>query len=428
MTNATLRGNLDSGDTPVRFDGRRIGGICIFCSLLAMTAVAAPTVTITGVAQRWPWNNKVDITYTVTDGQTRASGVYCGLRFAVTANGQTYNFEGYTVGASAENGQHTVTWTPPEGIVSDACSLTATLFSTNFPSGNDYMIVDLLTGGVIYEGLMETQDLSNERYTNAVYKTDKLVLRKVPRWADRATLPNAASLPSGGYPTGDSVNYSSDNSNQKWKTDRDYYIGVFPVTQKQYVDIFGENPSAFTGEQHPVEQVSWNDLRLAGTASTSSIPAVVSNDEGKFFQRLNYKTGLYFDLPTEVMGEIAVRAGTTTTYYWGESTDASTVARYAVCGTNSTAVVGSRLPNDWGLYDMVGNVMEWYRDYVKSTNLAENPDAFTPVMNVSNYRRNRSGAYNATNTQRDFRSSRRVSASPSTANSTQGFRVSLIVE
>ena len=92
MTNATLRGNLDSGDTPVRFDGRRIGGICIFCSFLAMTAVAAPTVTITGVAQRWPWNNKVDKSYNVGDGQDVAEGRFRKMKFTAVINGEMTHY------------------------------------------------------------------------------------------------------------------------------------------------------------------------------------------------------------------------------------------------------------------------------------------------------------------------------------------------
>ena len=127
---------------------------------LGASAAGVTNVTISSVAQRWPWNNKVDITYTVQGGQSRADGAYCGLRFALTAGGRTYDFEGYTVGASAEDGTHTVTWTAPQGIVAADCSLTATLFSTNFPSGNDYMIVDLDSGDVVYEGMLATQTAS----------------------------------------------------------------------------------------------------------------------------------------------------------------------------------------------------------------------------------------------------------------------------
>ena len=180
MTNATLRGNLDSGDTPVRFDGRRIGGICIFCSFLAMTAVAAPTVTINGVAQRWPWNNKVDITYTVTNGQDVATSTFRKLKFNAVINGETTVIDGDTLGASASDGQHTVTWKAPSGLKPTTMTLTASMYASDDPSGDDYMILDLDDGTVKYEGLLDSQAASDARYNTATYKTDKMVLRKVP--------------------------------------------------------------------------------------------------------------------------------------------------------------------------------------------------------------------------------------------------------
>ena len=407
-------------------------------------ADSVTNVTINSVVQRWPWNNKVDISYTVEGGQARALGIYCGLRFAFTANGQTYNFEGYSIGASAENGSHTVTWTAPQGIVTADGSLTATLFTTNVPSGNDYMIIDLMTGAVWYEGLLTTQDASNSRYNVAEYKESKMVLRKVPKWADKDTLPNAADLAAmNGYPTGDNVNYASDNSVKKWPTDRDYYTGVFLVTQRQYADVCGSNPSANTAviegnvvAHRPVEQVSWNDLRCSGTAPTSSIPAVASNS-GTFFQRLNYKTGLYFDLPTEVMAEIAERAGATTVYSWGDSN--ANVTDYAVCKENSEypagsttyypKAVGSLLPNAWGLYDTAGNVWEVCRDDDTLLNLADAADPFKPACANGTRRRWRGGGpYDNSGTGNGSRASLRFRNLPGNRNPAQGFRVSMIVE
>ena len=110
------------------------------------------------------------------------------------------------------------------------------------PSGNDYMIVDLSTGAVTYEGLMQTQELSNSRYnSDNTYKTGtKMVLRKIPKWSDASTLPNYASKLStlNGYPTGHSA-CSSFNSPKQWQTDKDYYIGIFKVTSKQYNIVTG---------------------------------------------------------------------------------------------------------------------------------------------------------------------------------------------
>ena len=195
-------------------------------------------------------------------------------------------------------------------------SLTATLFTTNVPSGNDYMVVDLATGAVVYEGLFATQGESNTRYNTDEYKSTKMVLRKVPRTADSATLPNGPFA--GGYPTGDNTNYSSSNGARTWTTDRDYYISVFEVTQTQYRNVGSDANPNVTASLNPICKVSWNDLRrpidmTERLAPNVAIPSVAADGTGTFFQRLNYRTGLYFNLPTAVMYEIATRAGTTIT-------------------------------------------------------------------------------------------------------------------
>ena len=173
-------------------------------------------------------------------------------------------------------------------------SLTATLFTTNVPSGNDDMVVDLATGAVVYEGLFATQGESNTRYNTDEYKSTKMVLRKVPRTADSATLPNGPFA--GGYPTGDNTNYSSSNGARTWTTDRDYYISVFEVTQTQYRNVGSDANPNVTASLNPICKVSWNDLRrpidmTERLAPNVAIPSVVADGTGTFFQRLNLQDG-----------------------------------------------------------------------------------------------------------------------------------------
>ncbi len=357
-------------------------------------AADASSITIDSVTQRWPWNNKVDITYTVSGGQDVAAGVFAKIVFTATIAGQTYTIDGvHDIGANASNGTHTVTWTPPADIRAKAtdCTMTATLSAADNPSGDDYIVVELSgenKGRISYEGLLASQQASNERYNTDDYKTTKLVLRKVPRWADRGALPNAAVLSSmAGYPTG----YSGDsevtkNSPKKWPTARDYYIGVFPVTQKQYETIVGSNPSQLTTEiagnvvgHRPVEKVSWNSLRDSKAITASIVPSAT----GGFFARLDYATSRNFDLPTEVMFEIAQRAGSTAKYSWGDTPSTNYVVT-SETSPDSTVAVGSRLPNDWGLFDTTANVREWCLDACDRNSSAPNKDlnlrtdAFTP--------------------------------------------------
>ena len=397
---------------------------------LASVATAAATITVDSVVQRWPWNNKLDITYTVNDGQDVSTSTFKKIVFTAVIGGTTYTIDGVTdVGASANSGTHTVTWTVPSGVKDANCTMTAAVYAADAPSGDDYLIVDLSTGAKSYEGLLATQADSNARYNVGTYKVSKMVLRKVPA--------------GGTYPTGDSANYASSNSARTWTTDRDYYIGVFPVTQGQYALVgadTGDRPSArnwnATGntiDYRPVEQVSWDDLRLATTSSTSAIPATASASSGTFLQRLNCKTGLYFDLPTEVMSEIAARAGSTTVYIWGNAADSEKV----VCAehlsgerSNCTFAVGGCDPNDWGLYDAAGNVYEVCLDDYTASDRAARTDPFTPfcAAEVTTKGLRGGGSHGQKYTNVGFRASAVGGVAHDTRYREYGFRVALVID
>ena len=95
---------------------KSIERLIAFVGMLSVLQVAnaIPSVEIDSVIQRWPWNNKVDITYTVADGQNLVNGRYYKLVFTATINGKPYTIDGTTdLGASANTGTHTVTWTAP---------------------------------------------------------------------------------------------------------------------------------------------------------------------------------------------------------------------------------------------------------------------------------------------------------------------------
>ena len=402
--------------------------------ILALGANATPSVTIDSVLQRWPWNNKVDITYTVTDGQDVTRGVFCKLVFNATIDGQTYEIDGVTnVGASASSGTHTVTWLPPSGIKTSNCSMTATLLSSDAPSGDDYMVIDLTSGMIAYEGLLASQEQSNARYNTATYKTTKMVLRKIPA--------------GGTYPTG----YSNETSNQPrtWTTDRDYYLGIFGVTQSQYMQLGFSNPvndaaqladsaNAATDNDwaahRPVTRMYYDLLRGSTTAPADALP--VSNDpnSASYLQRLNLKTGnkFGFDLPTEIMYEIAARAGATTKYWWGQNPDSSKV----VCSDNSTTTkaVGLYPANDWGLYDMAGNVATLCRDTRSKDGgarlLHEAADPWTPVGELADTQVHfRQACYlQAYNDYRMGASNRGGYISRNIANQMSGIRIAYIVK
>lgn len=205
-----------------------------------------------------------------------------------------------------------------------------------------------------------------------------------------------------------------------------FYMGVFEITQKQYQLVMGNNPSSYKGDMRPVERVSWNDIR--GDSSTYNWPNVTTVYSSSFIGKLQAKTGLNFDLPTESQWEYACRAGTTSYYNNGGSNDADMkiLGRYSDNRTDGRGgygehtTVGAYAPNAWGLYDMHGNVYEWCLDWYSSLNgdaIADWPGASSGTSRVHRGAGLYFGAHSA-------RSSSRGSGAPSSRGDDYGFRLS----
>ena len=150
-------------------------------------------------------------------------------------------------------------------------------------------------------------------------------------------------IPRGQFMMGSPEGEGEDNEKPQHEvTVQAFFMGKYPITQAQYQQIMGNNPSRFKGDERPVEKVSWHD-------------AV------KFCEKLSKQTGKEYRLPTEAEWEYACRAGTTTAYYFGEKITDNLVNYYGT--VDETTAVGKYLPNKFGLYEMHGNIQEWCLDH-----------------------------------------------------------------
>jgi len=143
------------------------------------------------------------------------------------------------------------------------------------------------------------------------------------------------------------------------------------VTQEQFQKLMGTNPSRWKGDKHPVEQLRWSDaVRFCNKRSEAEglQPCYDLNTMKCNFEANGYR------LPTEAEWEYACRAGTTTSFFFGD--DPAKLGEYAWFEKNSGGrprPVGQKQPNPWGLYDMVGNVWEWCNDFYKVDYYQESP-------------------------------------------------------
>jgi len=134
----------------------------------------------------------------------------------------------------------------------------------------------------------------------------------------------------------------------------DFLIGKYPVTQKQWTQVMGNNPSKFKGDNLPVETVSWNDAQA-------------------FINKLNSTTKKGYRLPTEAEWEYAARGGIESAgLKYAGNNNINDVAWHDENSGETTHPVGAKRPNELGIYDMSGNVWEWVEDrYGEYSNAAQ---------------------------------------------------------
>ena len=277
------------------------------------------------------------------------------------------------------------------------------------------------------------------------------------RWAEEVvfTLKNGVKLEmvkikAGSFLMGSPVGELGRDGDEKQHSvtlTKDYWIGKYEVTQEQWQAEMGSNPSYFKGSNRPVECVSWKDAiefcRRLNERYAGKLPVI----NGVRYQ---------FDLPTEAQWEYACRAGTTTSLNSGEniqilglnnSPNLDKVGWYGGnCGQDfelsngydisfwqqrqysdtrgGTHPVGQKRHNNWGLYDMHGNVFEWCKDWYAKDYPSETVDPVKLVQGNSSSRVCRGGGWNGY--AKSCCSAGRDSGKPDIRNCYLGFRLALV--
>jgi len=172
---------------------------------------------------------------------------------------------------------------------------------------------------------------------------------------------------------------------------KDFYISVYPVTQILWRQIMGNNPSNKDNNYKPVETVSYNDIvtdqGFLWMLNTNKFREQVSRQLG------HTPTG-QFRLPTETEWEYAARGG----IHWGDyfifsgTDNIDKAGWYLHNSMNETEVVGQKIPNQLGIYDMCGNVWEWCVDFFQA-DTKKIPKDGSPCLEKSNAHVLRGGCF-----------------------------------
>ena len=315
--------------------------ILMVAALAAMGAGAAPVVEITSVQQQYPWTNTVDITYTST-------GIASNNTYYVVFKAQ--DSAGKEIGVItndlkvSQGSTWVAQWQPPFNVRYENCTMTPYVYKGGM---DDYMIVDLETWKVTFEG-MSTQAASNAKYNQGDYKTKKLVFRKI----------DAGDYIIGDDGTPTAGDYAL-NTRHTVKIPKPYYMSIFSCTEDQWRRIVGDSTASTA---LPKASISYNQIRGSAGAGAKPTTGIMANLNAKT-KAAGFTNGEGFDLPTESMWEIAARAGVTTRFQSGDTLNGR--EKYSWVATNSGNTrheVGTKDPNPWGLYDVHGNVWSHIRD------------------------------------------------------------------
>lgn len=370
---------------------------------IASTALwADPSVTGLAYRQNWPWGPEVNVDYTLT--ADAACDVDVTVSWTVGQNSQrkTLMFNNVQPGA-----QH-FTWNPlAEGVADQSVRNFTVTVAAALVSARTYLVVDLLTGAHEYLADVPAGGWTDE------HKLAKMVFRRIPA----GTYRNGESYGSVIKPIynmpNQSVNQQATMTQRTVVLSSDFYMAIFPMTGRQYEILSGAYVNSVNYKKPYCSGYSYETLRGAPTGGSVCVnwpntryAVEPTSVVGRF--RALMKKDFLVDLPTEEMWEIAARAGTTTPFPNGGTLEfepgkdpyteaaitnlddlTACVRRLGWCQANPDysysegfKEVGLLDPNNWGLYDVIGNNYEWTLD-AASDNVAISDITYTDPVGES---------------------------------------------
>jgi len=349
----------------MRIDRRRLDVVVLLLAAwLGLTLEASVVVMDVTCTRHVPWDGRIDVDYTLV-GTDPAEDVWVypvGHDGSANRTIPLLNCTGDGAAAPVKPGKHRLTC----DLEAAAPGLSSEAFSVRIfalAGGAPYLVVDLSGGAnATNYPVSYLPAVPHGGWTDAD-KTTNLVLRLIPPGTFPMGSPDSELGRDGGTEDLHLVTLT-----------KPFYVGVFETTQKQWELVMGSNPSQYRGDVRPVGSLCYSMVR--GSFNGLAWPLHDQVDEDSFMGRLRRRTGLKFDLPTDAQWEYACRAGTVTALPSGKNLTSTAacpnvdeVARYGgnkndgkggYAGAHTT--VGMYLPNDWGLYDVIGNVCEMVLD------------------------------------------------------------------
>ena len=314
---------------------------------ISFAAIAADPAITVSAKQRYPWNGLVDLQFTITgtsgtkyDTSFTAKDLVGGTNIAMRTIRKSNGAAANVAKEQLLPGTYNWVWDAAADLPEDWNCARMTVTGKAVEPTHLYMVINLSSGSSSSSYPVSYLDAVPSGGWTDTYKTTRLVLRR----CEAGTFKMQGS--------------------QNVTLTKPFYIGVFETTKKQWSLVTGETTQDWDMTYPALPRYH----AIRGSTNGAKWPASSTVDASSFLGKLRTRTNNNFDLSTEAQWEYACRAGTTTTYYWGNSLDGNYCWYYgnAPLYGNSKwySPVGGKKANAWVLYDMSGNsdelCLDWY--------------------------------------------------------------------